>query len=186
MEREVHALNAVVDRPVRPLIAILGGAKLGDEIGMVRRFLDVADVVCIGGGICFPFLAAKGHRAGQSSCPPEDVELARSALLTASRSRRRLKLPRDLVIARRERNRARTQSLDGVDVPDGWGGFDIGAKTATSYAAEAATASTVFWSGPMGRFEPALFAAGTHAIAQAVASTAATTVVGGGETMQAL
>jgi phosphoglycerate kinase len=187
MEREVNALNAVVERPARPLVAILGGAKIGDKSGVVRRFLELADVVCIGGGMCFPFLAALGHSVGQSLCPREDVEQARMALVAAAGSTDRLALPRDLLLARwGEEDRAMTRFLDGVEVPDGWMGLDIGRATADRYAAEVASAATVFWNGPMGRFELPQFVAGTLAIADAVASTSATTVVGGGETAESL
>ena len=187
MEREVHALSAIVERPARPLLAILGGATMGDKIGIVRRLLELADMVCIGGGMCFPFLAARGHSVGRSLCPREDVERARMALGAAAGSNDRLVLPKDLLLARwAEDVAAVTRALDGVDVPDGWMGLDIGAKTADWYAARIAAATTVFWNGPVGRFELPQFAAGTRAIADAVASTSATTVVGGGETSQAL
>jgi phosphoglycerate kinase len=187
MEREVHALRAIVERPARPLVAILGGAMIGDKVGMVRRFLELADMVCIGGGVCFPFLAALGHSVGQSLCAWEDVERARMALAAAANSTDRLVLPKDLLLARwGEDVAAATCMLDGLDVPEGWMGLDIGAKTADSYASTVASAATVFWNGPVGRFELPQFAAGTRAIAEAVASTSATTVVGGGETSQAL
>ena len=187
MEREVHALSAIVERPARPLLAILGGATMGDKIGIVRRLLELADMVCIGGGMCFPFLAALGHSVGRSLCPREDVERAQMALGAAAGSNDRLVLPKDLLLARwAEDVAAVTRALDGVDVPDGWMGLDIGAKTADWYAARIAAATTVFWNGPVGRFELPQFAAGTRAIADAVASTSATTVVGGGETSQAL
>jgi phosphoglycerate kinase len=184
MEREVHALSAIVERPERPLVATLG-AKTGDKIGVVRRFLGLADVACIGGALCFPFLAAHGHTVGYSLCPREDVEPARTALAATAGTTHRLALPKDLVLARWGRyERAVTRSLDGVDVRDGWMGLDIGTKTADWYAACVAGAATVLWTGPMGRFELPQFAAGTHAIADAVASTSATTVVGGGKTVE--
>jgi phosphoglycerate kinase len=187
MEREVHALSAIVERPARPLVTILGGATIGDKIGIVRRFLELADLVCIGGAMCFPFLAALGHGVGRSLCAWEDVESARMALAAAAGSTDRLALPRDLLLARwGEDAAAVTRTLDGVDVPDGWMGLDIGARTADWYGSRVAAATTVFWNGPVGRFELPQFAAGTRAIAEAVASTSATTVVGGGETSQAL
>jgi len=187
MEREVNALSAVVERPARPLVAVLGGAKLRDKIGVVERFLKLADVVCVGGGLCFPFLAALGHGVGHSLCPAGDVERARTTLAAAAGAGRRLALPEDLVLARWSKgNDVVTRSVSRVDVPDGWMALDIGASTADWYAAEVGAAATVFWNGPMGRFELPPFAAGTHAIARAVASTAATTVVGGGETVLAL
>ena len=185
MEREVRTLEAIVERPDRPLVAILGGAKVSDKIGVVERFLELADVLCIGGAMGFPFLAAQGHTVGSSLCPPDDVESARRALAAAAGSRCRLELPIDLVLAPAELDGA-ARALDGVDVPDGWSGLDIGPRTGARYGAEIAAAGTVFWNGPMGRFELEQFAAGTRAVAEAVASTPARTVVGGGETVEAM
>jgi phosphoglycerate kinase len=187
MEREVNALSALMHRPGRPLVAILGGETARGRIGLVRRLLQVADVVCLGGGICFPFLAAFGHSVGASLCPREDVERARVALACAAGAGGRLALPKDLVVARWPHDDGPvTLTVDGVDIPDGWMGLDIGPKTARWYAAEVLVAETVFWSGPMGRFELPQFAAGTRAIADAIASTSAATVAQGGETLQVL
>jgi phosphoglycerate kinase len=187
MEREVYALTALVERPARPLVAVFGGAKLRDKIGVIRRFLELADAVCIGGAMCFPFLATLGHDVGRSMCLPDDLEPARDALVSDAEIGR-LALPADLVLARcgEEDSAAGPPTLNGVDVPEGWMGLDIGPRTARRYAAEIAAAATAFWNGPMGRFELPGFAAGTRAIADAVASTSAMTVVGGGETAQAL
>lgn len=187
LAREVGALSAIAQAPERPLVAILGGAKLGGKIGLVRHFLELADAVCIGGGMCFPFLAAKGHSVGSSLCPHEDLEPARLTLGAAAEPGCRLELPRDLLLAGRDdKERIAARVLDRVDVPDGWMGFDIGPATADRYATEIAAAATVFWYGPMGRFELAPFAAGTRAIAGAIASTPAVTVAGGEETAMAL
>jgi phosphoglycerate kinase len=187
LAREVGALNAIVQGPERPLAVVLGGAKVNGKIGVVGRFFGLADVVCIGGGMCFPFLAAQGHGVGGSLCPHEDLEPARLALAGAAQSGCRLELPQDLLLAGRgsgERIPARV--LDGVDVPDDSMGLDIGPKTADRYAAEIAAAATVFWYGPMGRFELAPFAVGTHAIADAIGSTSAVTIAGGEATARAL
>ena len=186
MQREVSALTAILQRPKRPLVAVLGGAKVSDKIGVIERFLEMADAVCIGGAMSFPFLAAQGHPVGASLCAEGDVALARRALAAVAQSRCRLELPEDLVIARGSEPDAERQDLDGVDIPDGWIGLDIGPNTAARYADEIAVAGTVFWNGPMGRFELEPFAAGTRALADAVASTPGTTVVGGGETVAAL
>jgi phosphoglycerate kinase len=185
MQREVDALGAIVDHPKRPLVAILGGAKVSDKIGVVDRFLELADVLCIGGAMAFPFLAAQGHSVGTSLCPPEDIETARGALKTAARTRGRCELPQDLVVAERAED-DEPLPLDGVDVPENSMALDIGPRTAAQFAADIAAAATVFWNGPMGRFELPPFAAGTRAIGAAVASTRATTVVGGGETVEAM
>ena len=186
LAREVGALNAIVQRPERPLAVVLGGAKASGKIGVARRFLQLADVVCIGGGMCFPFLAAQGHSVGGSLCPHEDLEPARLAI-AAARSGCRLELPQDLLLAEEDNEEGiPARVLDEVDVPDGWLGLDIGPKTADRFAAEIAAAATVFWYGPMGRFDLAPFAAGTHAIADAVASASAATIAGGAKTVQAL
>ena len=185
MEREVRALGEIVEHPERPLVAILGGAKVSDKIGVVERFLELADVLCIGGAMGFPFLAAQGYSVGASLCPEDDIDAARRALTAAARSACRLELPTDLLLAPAGLD-GPPQTLDGVDVPDGWSGLDIGQRTSARYAAEIATAGTVFWNGPMGRFELEPFAAGTRTIAEAVASTPGRTVVGGGETVEAM
>jgi phosphoglycerate kinase len=186
MERELHALGAIVDRPARPLVAILGGTKIRDKLGMIRRFIELADTVCIGGAMCFPFLAARGHSVGYSLCRKEDVEAARAALATARGSVRRLELPTDLLVSRWGQDGSQTRYLDGVEVPDGWMGLDIGADSAARYAGLIAAAATVFWNGPMGRFELPQYTAATRTIADAVASASAMSVIAGAETVAAL
>ncbi len=188
LEREVTTLTEMLQDPARPLLALLGGAKVSDKIAVIERFLDVADTILIGGAMCFPFFAAQGHTVGESLCIAEDVELARKVLGSASGSgsRARLELPRDLVIADRLAADASARVLDGVDVPEGMMGLDIGPATARRYAEAVAAAGTVFWNGPMGAFEVEPFAAGTRAVADAVASVSGTTVVGGGDSAAAL
>jgi phosphoglycerate kinase len=187
MERELDALGAIVDRPARPLVVILGGTKIREKLGVVRRFIELADAVCIGGAMCFPFLAARGHSVGYSLCRKEDVEPARAALAIARGSVCRLELPTDLRVARwGQDGGSRTRHLDGVEVPDGWMGLDIGADSAARYAGLIAAAATVFWTGPMGRYELPQYTAGTRTIADAVASTSAMSVIGGAETVAAL
>ena len=187
LEREVKTLSALLQDPTRPLVAVLGGAKVGDKIGVIEAFQSVADTILIGGAMCFPFLKAQGHSVGDSLCAPEDVELARQEIASDSGDQRAtVQLPSDLVIAERFSADAPAQPLDGVDVPDGMMGLDIGPRSAAGYAAIVATAGTVFWNGPMGAFELDEFAAGTRAVAEAVAKTAAVTVVGGGDSAAAL
>jgi phosphoglycerate kinase len=186
LEREVTALSGLLENPDRPLVAVLGGAKVSDKIAVIERFMRSADWILIGGAMCFPFLAAQGHAVGASLCEPQDVELARRTLGDANGSAARLELPRDLVIADRMGAGAQARELDGVDVPDGMMGLDIGRRTAEAYAATIATAGTVFWNGPMGAFELEPFAAGTRAVADAVASASGRTVVGGGDSAAAM
>jgi phosphoglycerate kinase len=186
LEREVSRLTGVLEDPARPLVSVLGGAKVSDKIGVIDRFRESADTILIGGAMCFPFLAAQGHSVGTSLCADEDVELARRTLSSASPSRARVELPVDLVIADRFAEDASTREIDGVDVPDGWMGLDIGPRTAAAYGSVIASAGTVFWNGPMGAFELEPFAAGTRAVAEAVAAAPGTTVVGGGDSAAAL
>ncbi len=186
LEREVEALSGLFEDPARPLIAVLGGAKVSDKIAVIERFLQVADTILIGGAMCFPFFAAQGHPVGSSLCAAEDVELAREILEGAGSARASLELPDDLVIADRLDASADVETIDGVDVPDGMMGLDIGPRTASAFAEVIAGGGTVFWNGPMGAFELEPFAAGTRVVAEAVADAPGTTVVGGGDSAAAL
>jgi phosphoglycerate kinase len=180
LEREVSVLSGLLEDPARPLLAVLGGAKVSDKLGVIERFRELADTILIGGAMCFPFLAAAGHAVGASLCAPDDVTIAER--LSAAN----LILPTDLVIAERLAAEAPTRTLEGLDVPDGWMGLDIGPQTASRYAQLIAEAGTVFWNGPMGAFEVEPFAAGTRAIAGAIASAPGTTIAGGGDSAAAL
>jgi phosphoglycerate kinase len=162
-------------------VAVVGGAKVTDKIGVLETFLDRADTVLVGGAMGFPFFKAQGHSVGSSLCEQEGVEPASKLL-----GNEKLELPSDLVAGREFKADTEVRELSEVDVPDGWMGLDIGAGTAERYAATIAAAGTVFWNGPMGAFELAPFAAGTKAVAEAMASTDATTVVGGGDSAAAL
>jgi phosphoglycerate kinase len=184
LEREVAVLTGLLSDPDRPLIAVLGGAKVSDKLAVIERFVGLADSVLIGGAMCFPFFAARGHAVGASLCAEDDVELARRLL--AEPGAARLQLPVDLVVADRLASEAAVQEIDGVDVPDGLMGLDIGPRTAIAYAEAIGGAATVFWNGPMGAFEIEPFDAGTRAIAQAVADSSGTTVVGGGDSAAAI
>jgi phosphoglycerate kinase len=192
LEREVKTLTEILEHPRHPLVAIVGGAKVADKIAVIERFLEVADVVMIGGAMCFPFLCAQGHAVGKSLCADEDVGHARKALSRASDThtplpgRARLLVPSDLVIGDRLAEDAEHRVLHGVEVPEGWMGLDIGPETIERYSTEIARAGSVFWNGPMGAFEMEPFAAGTRAIAEAVAKASGLTVVGGGDSAAAL
>jgi phosphoglycerate kinase len=183
---EVETLTRLLESPERPLVAVIGGAKVTDKIAVIERFLETAEALLLGGAMCFPFLRAQDHEVGDSLCAEEDLEPARLALDRAARSDCRLELPRDLVIADRFDAGAHRRELDGVDVPEGWMGLDIGPRTAERYGEEVGGAATVFWNGPMGAFEFERFAAGTRAVAEAVADSDAVTVVGGGDSAAAL
>jgi phosphoglycerate kinase len=181
LEREVSTLRGILDDPERPLVAVVGGAKVTDKIGVLEAFLDRADEILIGGAMCFPFFKAQGHSVGDSLCEEEGIEPARRVM-----GSEKLRLPVDLIAGREFSADTELKTIDGVDVPEGWMGLDIGARTADRYADSVAKAGTVFWNGPMGAFELSPFAAGTKAVAEAIAATGATTVVGGGDSAAAL
>ncbi len=184
LEREVTILTQLLEDPARPLVAVLGGSKVSDKIKVIERFLIVADTILIGGAMAFPFLKAQGHQIGNSLCADEDVELARELL--ADSNAVKLLIPTDLVLGDRFSADAEVTNLDGVDVPDGLMGLDIGPRTTAAYVEVIDGAGTVFWNGPMGAFELKPFEAGTRTVAEAVAATDATTVVGGGDSAAAV
>jgi phosphoglycerate kinase len=186
LEREVVTLRSIIETPERPLVVVLGGAKVTDKIALIDRFLDTADTLLIGGAMCFSFFRAQGIPIGDSLVEEEGVELAAKALEKAKSSDCRLILPTDLVLGDRFDADAERRVEEGIEVPDGWMGLDVGPRTAKAYADEIASAGTVFWNGPMGAFELAPFADGTRAMAEAVAACPGTTVVGGGDSGAAL
>jgi len=183
LEREVATLRGILEDPKRPLVAVVGGAKVTDKIGVLDAFLQRADAILIGGAMCFPFFKAQGHEVGDSLCEQEGVDPARKVLDAGSD---KLRLPVDLVAGQEFDAGTPVREIDGVDVPDGWMGLDIGPSTAGRYAESVKSAGTVFWNGPMGAFELEPFAAGTRAVAEAIAVSEATTVVGGGDSAAAL
>jgi phosphoglycerate kinase len=186
LEREVRELTFVRDHPARPLCVVLGGAKVSDKIGVMEAFLDRADELLVGGAMCFSFFRAQGIDVGDSLVEEEGVELARRVLAEAEGSPCELRLPFDLVIAERFEAGAQRRALDGVEVPAGWMGLDVGPRTTAAFGEAIAAAGTVFWNGPMGAFELEPFAAGTRAVAESVAAAPGTTVVGGGDSAAAL
>jgi phosphoglycerate kinase len=186
LERELTELTRVVESPARPLVVVLGGAKVTDKIGVIDRFLEIADEILIGGAMCFSFFRAQGIATGSSLVEEEGVELAGKALVQAESSDCELRLPIDLVLGEEFDAGTEVRASDGVEVPDGWMGLDIGPRTAAAYAERIATAGTVLWNGPMGAFELAPFATGTRAVAEAVAAASGTTVIGGGDSVAAL
>jgi phosphoglycerate kinase len=183
LQREVETLERILEEPKRPLVAVVGGAKVTDKIGVLDAFLDRAETILVGGAMCFPFYAAAGHSVGASLCEAEGIEPAKRAVAEGGD---KIVLPQDLVLGDRFADDAQRKDLDGVDVPDGWMGLDIGPRTAERYAEVISTAGTVFWNGPMGAFELEPFSSGTRAVAEAVAKAPGTTVVGGGDSAAAL
>jgi phosphoglycerate kinase len=186
LEREVTALTALVESPRRPLVVVLGGAKVSDKVGVIDRFLDLADRILIGGAMCFSFFEAQGIGTGDSLVEEEGVDMARQALRKAEGSDCELMLPVDLVLGESFDAGTDRRASDDVEVPEGWMGLDVGPRTADAYAEAVTAAGTVLWNGPMGAFELEPFAAGTRTVAEAVAAATGTTVVGGGDSVAAL
>jgi phosphoglycerate kinase len=186
LEREVTELTRVVEDPQRPLVVVLGGAKVSDKVGVIDRFLEVADEILIGGAMCFSFFRAQGVATGNSLVEEEGVKLADEALRRAEGSDCELRLPVDLILGESFDASTEVRGSEGIEVPDGWMGLDIGPRSARAYAEAIASAGTVLWNGPMGAFELEPFAAGTRVVAEAVANAPGTTVVGGGDSVAAL
>ena len=183
LQREVETLTGILANPGRPLVAIVGGAKVTDKIGVIDAFLKVADTILIGGAMSYPFFKSQDHEVGASLCEEAGVEPAARALEAAGG---KLRLPVDHVLGAKFSADTEPIQCDEIDVPEGLMGLDIGPATAELYAEEIASAGTVFWNGPMGAFELKPFEAGTRAVAEAVAATDAVTVVGGGDSAAAL
>ncbi len=179
LAREVEVLGGLRESPERPFTAILGGAKVSDKLGVIKALLDAVDVLVIGGGMCFTFLAAQGHGIGDSLFEADQVETCKSLLAAAGD---RIRLPHDLVALGPDEEVRRV----GAEVDDGWKGLDIGPGTAAEFAAVIHEARAVLWNGPMGLFEDERFAAGTRSVAEAVAEAPGFTVVGGGDSAAAM
>jgi phosphoglycerate kinase len=178
VQKEVDALLGLRNDPKHPFIAVLGGAKISDKLGVVEALLEIVDALVIGGAMCFTFLAAQGNPIGDSLFEPDQVDTCRRLLATG----KTIHLPEDIVGVDADGNYA----TFGTRLPDGAKGFDIGPGTAAAFSDVIMEARTVFWNGPMGMFEDERFAAGTRTVAQAMADTKAFTVVGGGDSAAAL
>ena len=185
MEKELRYLGGAVNTPVRPFVAILGGAKVSDKLAVVNNLLDKVDVLIIGGGMAYTFLKAQGHDVGNSLCELDQLDYARQMIEKAKASGKKLLLPVDNVAADKFDAAAATQVV-GNEIPAGWMALDIGPKTAALYAAAIKGAKTVVWNGPMGCFEMKPFAAGTFGVCQAVADSGATSIIGGGDSVSAV
>ncbi|MFQ5668608.1 MAG: phosphoglycerate kinase [Candidatus Binatia bacterium] len=185
MQKECKYLGAVLHHSHRPVLAILGGAKVSDKIKVVDHLIDTMDAILVGGAMAYTFLKAQGTAVGTSLVEDDMLERARRALEKAAGRAMRLRLPVDYVIADAPEERAATRVVAG-DIPSGKMGLDIGPQTIRQFRAEIGQARTIFWNGPVGLFEKRPFRSGTMAIAEALAQSAATTVVGGGDSIAAL
>jgi len=185
MEREVTHLSRLLEAPEKPFVAVLGGAKVSDKIGVIRNLLTKVDALLIGGAMAFTFLKAQGYETGKSLVEADKLDLANALLREGKEKGVELVLPVDVVVAESDAEDAATQVVPATAIPADKAGYDIGPETANLFAERIRTAKTVFWNGPMGRFERPPFKAGTKAVAAALAQCSGTTVVGGGETAAA-
>jgi phosphoglycerate kinase len=179
--REVEVLSALLGDPKQPFVAVLGGAKVSDKLGVIGALLDKCETILIGGAMAFTFLAAMGYEVGDSLLEPEWVLDCKALLETG-----RVKVPTDVVVARDITADAETRHVSASRIAEGWKGLDIGPETAGTFADTIAGAANVLWNGPMGVFELAPFAAGTRAVAEAVADCRGFTVIGGGDSAAAI
>ena len=185
MQRELEALGRILEAPERPLIAVLGGAKVSDKVSLVEHLIEKVDGLLIGGGMAFTFLRGLGHAVGRSLVEPDRIETARAALEAARRRGVQLTLPVDAVVAEGlDSPSGRTVGIR--EIPETQMGLDIGPRTVERFAAVLKSARTIMWNGPMGVFEKTPFAAGTVAVAHAVAESPAFSVIGGGDTIAAV
>ena len=186
MQKEIDFLGNAVNNPERPFVAILGGAKVSSKISVIENLLEKVDTLIIGGGMAYTFVKAQGGSVGRSLLEEDYCEYALNMLKKAEEKGVKLLLPIDNVIADDFSNDANTQIVACGEIPEGWEGLDIGPKTAELYAETVKTAKTVVWNGPMGAFEMPKFAAGTEAVAKALAETDAVTIIGGGDSAAAV
>ena len=188
MEKEIAFLGNAVEKPVRPFVAILGGAKVSDKLAVVKNLLGKVNTLIIGGGMAYTFLKAQGHSVGNSLCELDQLDYAREMIAKAKEAGVNFLLPVDNIAADKFDANANTQIV-GADVPDGWMGLDIGPKTVELYAAAIKEAKTVVWNGPMGCFEMEKFAGGTMGVCKAVAEVKANggvSIIGGGDSVAAV
>ena len=186
IEKELKFLGDALNNPVRPFVAILGGAKVSDKIGVIDSLLDKVDVLMIGGGMAYTFFKAQGYEVGNSLCEPDKCDLANELMEKAKNKGVKLILPVDTVVGKEFKPDTESKTVAWTDIPEGWEGFDIGAKTIDIFKDELKKAKTVIWNGPLGLFEFDQFAVGTNSIAKALAEIDATTIIGGGDSAAAV
>lgn len=190
VEEELSALSTLLERPARPFLAVLGGAKVSDKLGVISHLLEKVDILVIGGAMCFTFLRSEGSSVGNSLVEEDRIGSARELIARAERRGVELRIPSDIVAVPGAladvSPEAKSEVVSAYEIPAGWIGVDIGPRTVTRYREAVHEAKTVYWNGPMGVFEVEPFARGTLEIARAVAASEAVTVVGGGDTIAAL
>lgn len=184
--KELEVMGGALNTPKRPFVAVLGGAKVSDKIGVINNLLDKADTIIIGGGMAYTFAKAQGGSIGKSLCEEDKLDYAREMIAKAEKNGVKLLLPSDTMAADDFSNDAKRQVVSTMAIPDGWEGMDIGPDTIRTFCDAVKGAGTVVWNGPMGVFEFENFAAGTRAMAQALADSGAITIVGGGDSAAAV
>jgi phosphoglycerate kinase len=189
MEKELDALGNALENPVRPFVAVLGGAKIKGKINLIQSLMSKVDVLLVGGGMMYTFLKSTGLEIGKSIVDDDFLAMCKEALDRSRRGPSRLLLPVDCIVAKEIDEKSKTREVSSADIPEDWIGVDIGPKSITLFKSEIANARTVFWNGPMGVFEKPRFAEGTKEIARSVAnatSKGAVTIVGGGDSVAAI
>ena len=184
--KELEIMGQALENPKRPFVAILGGVKVSDKIGVINNLFTKVDTLIIGGAMAYTFFKAKGYSVGDSLCELDKVELAKELMQKAEERKVRLLLPVDNVVAKEFSKEAPFMTVDSDKIPDGWQGLDIGEKTRQLFADAIKDAGTVIWNGPMGVFEMPNFAEGTKAVARALAQSGAITIIGGGDSAAAV
>ena len=186
IEKELKFLGDALNNPERPFVAILGGAKVSDKIGVIDSLLEKVNTLMIGGGMAYTFFKAQGYEVGNSLCEPDKCDLALSLMEKAKAKGVKLLLPIDTKIGKEFKSDTESKTVAWTEIPEGWEGFDIGEKTIEMFKNELKTAKTVIWNGPVGLFEFDQFAIGTNSIAKALAELDATTIIGGGDSAAAV
>ena len=181
IEKELTVLGNAINNPERPFMAILGGAKVSDKIGVIDSLLDKVDTLMIGGGMAYTFFKAQGYNVGNSLCEVEKIGLALEAMEKAKQKGVKLLLPVDTKVGKEFKPDTESKIVPWTEIPDEWEGFDIGEKTIEMFKEELKNAKTIIWNGPLGLFEFDQFAIGTNEIAKALAELEATTIIGGGD-----
>ncbi|MBC8571390.1 phosphoglycerate kinase [Zongyangia hominis] len=186
MQKEINFIGGALADPKRPFVAILGGAKVSDKIGVITNLLDKVDTLIIGGGMAYTFMKAQGHPIGDSICEDDKLDLARQIMEDAKKKGVNLILPIDNNTGDKFDENCNEKVVNSDDIPDGWMGMDIGPKSIEAFCNAIKGAGTVIWNGPMGVFEFAKFAEGTLSVAKAVADSGAVSIIGGGDSVAAV
>ena len=186
IEKELKFLGNAVENPQRPFVAILGGAKVSDKIGVIENLLNKVDTLMIGGAMAYTFFKAQGYGVGNSICEEDKLDLAKEIMAKAKQKNVKLMLPVDTVVGKEYKEDTESKTVKSSEIPDGWQGFDIGEETIKMFSNELQSAKTVVWNGPLGLFEFKQFAVGTNAIAKVLSQIDATTIIGGGDSASAV